>query len=80
MTAQQVLAAQTARLEAKRAELQRWDEAAQAKFRQAFGTTDESARQLVLRRIEQQIDQNTKLQAAIAETVSFEFYVQTKRK
>jgi hypothetical protein len=53
VVAQQALAAENARLEAKPAELERWDAVARDKFRRAFGTTDERMRQLVYQRIEQ---------------------------
>jgi hypothetical protein len=79
IAAQRLLAAQNARLSTKRAELQRWDEAAQEKFQQAFGTTDAAARQLVLRKVEQQIDRNAKLMVTLADAVNFEFYVRTKK-
>jgi hypothetical protein len=79
VAAQQALAASNARLEGKRAELTRWDAAAHEKFQRAFGTTDERARRAVLQRIEQQLQKNQQVLAAIADGVNFEFYLQTKK-
>ena len=80
VAAQKAIAAQMARLLAKRAEIQRWDEVAQAKFRQAFGSTDEPVRARVMQRINQQIQEGSRLMAALADTISFEFYVAQKKK
>jgi hypothetical protein len=80
VAAQRTLALTNARLEAKRAELQRWDERAQEKFRRAFGTTQEEVREQVLSRIDQEIQRNNQLLAVIAQNVNFEFYLQTKNR
>jgi hypothetical protein len=77
---QRTLVLLNARLEAKRAELQRWDEQAQEKFRRAFGTAQEEARQQVLGRIDQEIQRNNQLLAVLAQNVNFEFYLQTKNR
>jgi hypothetical protein len=72
---QQAQAAQNARLEAKKAELERWDAPAQEKFRRAFGTADEAVRQRVLERIGALIQRNQQTIAAIADGMNFEFYL-----
>lgn len=45
-------------LEAKKLELAAWDEPAKANFKKAFGTTSESARQLMQERIDKMLDMN----------------------
>jgi hypothetical protein len=79
VAAEKALAAANTRLEAKLAELERWDAVAQEKFHRAFGTTDERVRQAVVQRIEQQREKNLRLMAAIADSVNFEFYMQSKK-
>lgn len=76
---QQALAAQMARLLARRAELERWDPAAQAKFRRAFGNVEENTRQRVLKRIDALILRNRQASAALADNVNFDFYLAGKR-
>jgi hypothetical protein len=76
----QHLAVQTARLEAKMNELNRWDAPAQEKFRQAFGSVDENLRQRVAKAIQAQIDRNRQTVAALSEGVNFEFYMRSKKK
>jgi hypothetical protein len=75
LAAHKALAAQVARLVAKRDEIKRWDEQAQDKFRQAFGSADEALRARVLQRIDQEIQQRTRLMATLADNIRFEFYV-----
>jgi hypothetical protein len=75
IAAHKALTAQLARLTAKRAEIQRWDSQAQEKFRQAFGSTDEQLRKAVLQRIDQQIQESSRLLAALADNIRFDFYV-----
>ena len=76
---EQNLAVQTARLEAKRAELERWDDVAQEKFRRAFGTVDEAARQRIIQVLSQQITRNRQTLAALAEGVNLDFFLQSKQ-
>lgn len=75
LAAHKTLTAQVARLMAKRNEIQRWDGPAQEKFRQAFGSTDEQVRQRVQQRIDQLIQEGTRVLASLAEEIRFEFYV-----
>ena len=49
------------RLVAKRSEIERWDSQCQEKFARAFGTTDEKVRLAVLARIDQQIQESSRL-------------------
>jgi hypothetical protein len=77
--AQQALAAQTALFRAKRAELERWDRAAQEKFAKAFGTTDEAVRERVLQRLDALIDRNIKAMAAIADNINFQAYLESRK-
>jgi len=75
IAAHKALAAQLGRLSAKRAQVQRWDAQAQEKFRQAFGSTDEQVRKAVLQRIDQQIQESSRLLTALADNIRFDFYV-----
>lgn len=76
---QQALVAQNVRLQAKRAELERWDRPAREKFLRAFGTTDEAARERVLRRIDGLLERNFKALVAIADNVNFESYLESRK-
>jgi hypothetical protein len=75
LAAHKALAAQVNRLMAKRTEIQRWDNVAQEKFRQAFGSTDEQLRQRVLQRIDQLIQEGSRQLTTLADEIRFEFYV-----
>jgi hypothetical protein len=79
ITTQQALLTANARLEAKLAELQRWDEAAQDKFRRAFGTTEERVRQAVAQRLLEQRQKNLQALATITDGMNLEFYLQSKK-
>jgi hypothetical protein len=76
---QQALAAQNARLEAKLAELKRWDSQAQEKFLRAFGTTDETVRQRVIQRIDALIERNLQTMESIADSVNFDFFLEGRK-
>jgi hypothetical protein len=80
IASEQNLAAQTARLETKLRELERWDAAAQDKFGRAFGTTDDAVRQRVMAVLAQRITRNRQTAAALAEGANLEFYLQTKQR
>jgi hypothetical protein len=80
VSAHKALAAQVAKLMAKRAEIERWDGPAQEKFRRAFGTTDDKVRQRVLQQIDRQIQEASRVLASLADTIRFEFYVSQKNR
>lgn len=61
---EQALQDQRALLEAKKAELQKWDAGAQANFQPMFGSTDEAARQQILQRIDKMLELNRSLTLA----------------
>jgi hypothetical protein len=75
VAAQREMAQQLNRLIAKRAEIERWDASAQDKFRRAFGTTDEAARRNVMQRLDQQIQDGSRILADLSDSVRFEVYV-----
>jgi hypothetical protein len=77
---QQALAAQNVLLEAKRAELQRWDRPAQEKFLRAFGTTDEGTRDRVIQRIDALIERNLQAMTTIADNLNFESFMENRKR
>jgi hypothetical protein len=78
VTAQQALANQIGRLQAKRAALLRWDRPTQERFLQVFGTTSGEARARVAKRLDQLIEQKLQLLAANAEQVNLERFLEQK--
>ena len=75
LAAQKELKLNIQRLQAKRSEIERWDNVAQEKFRKAFGGTDEKVRQKVIQRIDQLIQESTRTLASLAEAIRFDFYI-----
>jgi hypothetical protein len=75
----QELKSRIARLEQRRAELERWDAAAQARFEAAFGTTDPAQRDKLLQRIKQEIAHTKQSLAAVADDIRFLAYLQSAR-
>ena len=80
LDARDVLSTDFRRLQAKKAELIRWDRAAQEKFQRAFGSADLELRQQVLIKLDGALKQTANRLAQVQERLDFEVFMQSKNR